>query len=503
MLTSLTPQSYRSVILSMSNDRIVKDFGQIKFHIMRLEVDSFKGITARRVDANGNHIVIEGPNGAGKTSMLDAIMFAICGTKAVGNVVKIGHDTAKVKLWLSTGEEYVVISRSVDNDGSKTLTCKTETGKSIGSPQAFLDSLLSRFSLEPMKFLTLPAKEQIDAILRVCNVEPPVKEVEAATGSIHLPGDGESAYDYLMRLGADKTGLYYETRRDYAKEVVQKKKALAEALQQLQDTPEFIPCKPTLEYLKEIEKLQEANKAASWLNVEATAAKNRAMATQETLFVARGRLKDKDGDIVVAQAALDRAIAARDGQAAHVAACFTNHEKAVADSKAATAAAAQAGPDKSAEIAALKSDMASDSLIELQANERRVIKANVERLRKELNSAECAHEQASACLSSLRGVRYSCLEKVDIGIKNLTLGEESLCLNNVPLPAASMAEQLSVAFAVVKKQNPQLGLIRVDEAERLDRHSRNKLFDMADEAGLQVVMAAVSNGDELTVTITE
>ncbi len=51
--------------------------------IVELKVENFKRVIAVEITPYGNTILIKGKNGQGKSSILDAIMAAICGSKAI------------------------------------------------------------------------------------------------------------------------------------------------------------------------------------------------------------------------------------------------------------------------------------------------------------------------------------------------------------------------------------------------------------------------------------
>jgi hypothetical protein len=53
------------------------------------------------------------------------------------------------------------------------------------------------------------------------------------------------------------------------------------------------------------------------------------------------------------------------------------------------------------------------------------------------------------------------------------------------------------------RQNPRLKLLRIDEGERLDSHSRETLLRIADEHGWQVILTCVRDGDALKVEIVD
>ena len=194
--------------------------------LVSLLVDNFMRLTALRVDANGHHVVISGKNSSGKASALEAIWTALCGAsmKKIPEPIHKGEERASIRLDLGK----FVVTRRWSKSGGTTLTVTAADGNKISQPQELLNGLLSKFSLDPVEFLDLRPQDQVDQVLTLAGVAPPVAHVEEIVGERHEPKPGESADKYLMRLSADETGVYYVRRRDVWREWDQKKKALNE-----------------------------------------------------------------------------------------------------------------------------------------------------------------------------------------------------------------------------------------------------------------------------------
>ena len=141
--------------------------------ISSLEIENVKRVKAVRLEPTENGLtVIGGNNGQGKTSVLDAIAWALGGSrfapsepKRDGSVIP-PHLTVK----LSNG---IIVERKGKNSDLKVID---PTGNKSG--QALLDSFVSAFALNLPKFMNGSSKEKADTLLRVIGVGDRLYELE-------------------------------------------------------------------------------------------------------------------------------------------------------------------------------------------------------------------------------------------------------------------------------------------------------------------------------------
>ena len=126
---------------------------------------------------DGHMVVLTGKNAQGKSSALKSLFWAIGGPKAVqiDQVVREGADKAVVNVEL---DDYVV-TRSQTAGGTMTLKVETKDGKSFKSPQALLDSILSKSSIDPVAFIGLSAKDQVAKLLEIVKLSINPQEIDA------------------------------------------------------------------------------------------------------------------------------------------------------------------------------------------------------------------------------------------------------------------------------------------------------------------------------------
>jgi len=130
--------------------------------IIALEAENLKRLTAVRIEPDGNLVQITGKNGQGKTSVLDAIWWALDGTKNVqATPIRKGEERAIIRLDL--GELKITRRFNSQEDGTYTTSITVENGEGarFSSPQSMLDKLLGELTFDPLAFTRMKPADQL------------------------------------------------------------------------------------------------------------------------------------------------------------------------------------------------------------------------------------------------------------------------------------------------------------------------------------------------------
>jgi len=136
------------------------------------EIENFQRIQAVRVEVNESGVTfIEGKNGQGKSSICRAIFALLGGKKAIPEkAVKSGKSKGKVsgvfKDVLNYGDLRVELTVKVK--GTPTLTITNEKGDKLSTPQTILSSLKGVLGFNPVEFLEMDAKKQLEVVQQLC-----------------------------------------------------------------------------------------------------------------------------------------------------------------------------------------------------------------------------------------------------------------------------------------------------------------------------------------------
>lgn len=471
-----------------------------------LQVENFMRVEAFSVDPEGNHVIISGENEAGKTSVLNAIFAALQGasSKTIPEPVRHGAPAGSVTLDLG---DYIIVRHWTAK--STRLVVTARDGSRVTKPQQLLDGLLGRYALDPVAFLHRRPQDQVDDVLGLAGVEPPVARVAEITGERHEPLPGESADRYLHRLSADEVGLYYLRRREAHRVLDRKKAAIAEHRQAvLSAGPTEAPPSST-ELINRIQELQAQNERRAALRAQADADKRDWAAKAAKLNELVDAKKRQDNAVVD----LDRRIKAlleekarAEEQVAVLEGRIENGRNIVLELQRdaeRSANAVASVPDPAAELEATKRQLADSERAAKAFASRQASIDLLKRLAEEEDEATREHERLDKMLSLLRHARLHLLDDCDLGVPGLTVDDGELRLKGVPFRQASQAMQMRVACAVCMRQRPLLRLIRVDEAERIDSKGMKVLLEMADKHDWQVICARVADNSKLAVHIVE
>lgn len=469
--------------------------------IRRLTIENFMRVVGVSIEPNGKHVMVRGENGSGKTSVVEAIWDALCGSDSKARPEPVRKGASKGRVSLDLGDYQV--EKVFSPDGSSRLVIKASDGKKILSPQKLLDGLLTRYSLDPVAFLDRRPQDQLDDVLEVCGITPPVEAVEKIIGEPAKARPGESAFEYMERLSADEVGEWYVRRRLVHRDVetnagaVAKQKQLVESL----GSVSVDAGRDTEAINKDLSQAIEQKRAFDAAAAELNRMEDKRVAGERKIADLAALHSDVHKSVIDLE---NRLYEARK-QLEDVFQRMKKGGEYMAALEAEIAAAARAceAAKPTRDIAALQKELETAST--RSEKDQEIIIAG-----KRLADLEQAHENSKRLhlatdqkLEALRDLRKSLLNGADLGVKGLEVGDSELMLNGVSFKQASLAERLGVAFAVAMKGNGALKLLRIDNGEHLDSVHREHLLSLADKYGFQVVMTCVSDDSELKLEIVD
>lgn len=137
--------------------------------IIEFRAENFKRLKLVEFKPDSTVQIIGGENAQGKTSVMDAPWAALAGgsaSKQITTPIRDGEDQAEVRLDLGD----IVVTRTWLRDKPSTLKVESALGAEFKSPQTMLDTLLGRFSFDPLEFMRLDAKKQINALMDIAGL---------------------------------------------------------------------------------------------------------------------------------------------------------------------------------------------------------------------------------------------------------------------------------------------------------------------------------------------
>ena len=480
--------------------------------INKLIISNYMKVEALTIMCEGNHVIVSGPNASGKTSVVNALFDGLKGC-AVKDATDLIHEGAKsADITIQLGDKYVV-SRRITPSGPKLIVTDTENNR-VARPSELLESMLSDYSLDPGKFLTMSDAEQIGVVLRLAGVKPPLTQVRDIVGEEIPALPEESAYEYIHRIVGNNTGQLYLRRRDLSRTADQKQQALTEATGRLAQVGGAIKPDEEVPNIKnlttELGKLTEAKTGYDELVAivgKAEYAKGLADGKVTTATKAvtdsiknETSLREQIADL---QTRLNSQVNCTKGAQAMLQTINKEVDAAAeALNLAKNSVAAVVDPNPELEAVQAKLEDAGKNAAKLER--RKTISAEVHRINTECQDAGAAVEELTQAIDQIRDLRASLIEDKAIGIKNLRVGDGELTLNGRSFKkCASFAERLRVGCAIGMKEKPEVRILRMDNGEHLDAESKKMVFELAEREGFQVFMTSVSDTGGLKVEIVD
>lgn len=414
--------------------------------IVRLTAENVKKIKVVEITPAGAVVQITGRNGSGKSSVLDAIWWALSGTKHIQSMpIRKGATTARVTLDMG---EIVVTRRFTEKDS--TLTVENAEGARYRSPQRMLDDLIGALSFDPLAFSRMDPKEQFEELRRLVPLEIDVDQL-----------DGLNRADFADRTDVNR----------------QAKAARAQADGIL--VPSDLPPEPI-----DASALMDEMAAAAKQNAEIETRKaRRADAAHEIQAAKRTAQQDRER-----AAELRRQADAKDADAAA-------QDQHVATLEAKLAAAPPL--PEPIDVDAIRTQLAAAQAINVSIDrrtQRQALIAEAEKLEKQ--SADLTETMAARAKA-----KETAIAAAKMPVDGLAFGDGIILYNGIPFDQASSAEQLRVSTAIAMAGNPKLRVLRIKEGSLLDEDGLGLIRAMAEGGDYQVWIEQVDTSGRVGIVM--
>jgi DNA repair exonuclease SbcCD ATPase subunit len=419
--------------------------------IINLQAENVKKLTAVDITPTENMVRITGPNGAGKSSVLDCIVMALCGGKAIPpEPIKKGRDKGKVVIDLG---EYTV-TRSFTKDGSY-LKIASKEGMVIKSPQKFLDTIVGNISFDPLDFLNNEDKKQRDILMSLVGID--TTDIDAQEKKLR---------EDRTLLGRQRDAV--KADHDNIQKTVPEK------------TPEV-----EVDIVKLSEKLQEGiahNASIIKETADNENLKKEAMGKLDQIKIYKERKEEYLAKIKEA----DDLIESLTEEVRKMKEKFQSVKKIIESFTPVN-------------VDEIKKQMSSVELINQGVrNKKQWLK-----LKEELNTLNKKYEGITHAINDIASTRSNMLNNAKMPVAGLTFDDGGLIFNGIPLSQASDGEKLMVSLAISMAINPTLRVLRIKDGSLLDPSNRKIINDMINEKDYQLWFESVGTDADVGILIEE
>ncbi|HRE87503.1 MAG TPA: AAA family ATPase [Myxococcota bacterium] len=523
--------------------------------IVKLNISNFKRIKLVEIVPSGHQVVIGGDNGAGKTSVLDAIMTALVGPRAMPALpVRQGAEGSEITV--DCGE--VVIRRRIKPDGSATLSVRTPDGMKPSSPQKWLDERVGAISFDPLSFTRLDAKAQAELLRKLVGVDmsdldakhaeiyeertltnrslrqaeavlasmphhADVPEVEVSVSELIAEIGRINEADALRRslearhseagrrmdenIGARERALeaFNEWKQHAEEHLNQSLRSVADDASRINDTREALAeriqrnedderCALDAQ-IEELE-LRLAARRAEREALPSKWARELAIASQNLDAAQAGLASRSEKLRAEYQASVDKRLAQ------------LNELGAKLDEESATLTLAMSQASKALEN--LDEAAGQRSVADVQAQIRQAERTNAQvrenrayaEAKAKVESLAKASDEMTDTLARLDNEKRERIASASYPVDGLGFGDDGVVtFGGVPLSQASQAEQIRVSMAIGLALNPELRVVLIRDASLLDDKSLALVAEMAKRADAQVWLERVSKHDAGSIVL--
>lgn len=415
--------------------------------IVQLTVENVKRVQAVTITPKGPAVIIGGDNRQGKSSTLDSIAYALGGGKLIPDrPIRTGAKHARIEVDL--GE--LVVERTFTKKGS-TLKVTPKDGPSLSSPQAVLDKLIGKLSFDPLAFLDMEPKKQVQTLKELVGLD-----------FNDLDKRKEEIYEQRKEINRDIKNL----------------EGQVEGLPEHKHEPTELVVVDTL--LNQIEEAERHNFDLAAMEQAKAEAERESKRSQEEFDACEREIEELRS----------RALRLKEKQVEF--AKRRDHQ-------------IQLTADLQEKIASFEVKD-TESLKELIKNAEvtnRNIREREQRqvLAKELRSKNAESMKLTLAIEAIDNEKEQRLAEAKFPVDGLSFSEDGVLLNGLPLEQASQREQIALGVGIGFAMNPGLKIALVRNASLLDDNGLALVAEIAEQQGGQIWLERVGHGKECQVII--
>lgn len=435
--------------------------------IIKLQAENIKKLKAIEITPDGNVIKITGKNEQGKSTVLDAIWWALGGTKNIQEEpIRRGEKSGTITLELGDNNDNlhgILVTRTFTEKGSY-LKVENKEGMGFKSPQSILDTLIGQLSFDPLAFAKMDQKSQVETLLKVVDIRVDTEKLAKISGVAVIMFEDDNPLDVLNKTYKS----VFNDRTLVNRQADQAKKSL-EVMGHAEQVEKVL----TKELFEEKEKLEAENRENE---------RKRGLLTQfeNNILVAEAETQDLLEEITILQSKLD-----------------TKNDNLVALKLNAEVFKNEVAELKDHDLTDINNRVkTADEQNEKAQKYQDHVKQNEELLKYAGQSEELTKK-----LDAIKAYKEELVSNAKFPIDGLDFVNGGVAYKDVPFSQASGAQNLQVSVAIAMSLNPQLRVIRIDEGTWLDSDHMKIVEDMAKENDFQIWMVTPGEDGKVGVLI--
>lgn len=469
----------------------------------KIKIKNLFGVTEQTII--GDSVEITGNNGSGKTSVIDAIRYALTNQSDRDYIIRSGEEEGSIIIETDTG---LSIDRRKRTEKADYKSIK-DNGRTVMSPENFLQSLFSPLQLDPVKFTQMSKKEQNRAVLDLIDYEWDLNWIREKFGEIPSGVNYDQNILQVLNDIQAENGDYFMKRQDINRDI-------RNNIAFIEDIAASIPDHYDADYWDSYNlaaKYEQINKAKD-MNSKIQRAKafraNHADKLRGLQAQMEQEVMEEERALADERVRLESDIERKKAEIRAAQEKIAGMDQRLEDKRQ----VAKARYNES--LVKLESDMqiadryADAEPVDVIPLEQEVENAN--EMRKHLNEyrrmqqleleVEELSEESRHLTSQIelaRSLPGMILQTAKIPIEGFTVENGIPLINGLPISNLSEGEQLSLCVDVALAKPSGLQLLLIDGAEKLSDENRSKLYQRCKEHGVQFIATRTTNDNEMEV----
>lgn len=411
--------------------------------LISLKADNILRLKAVEIKIeDGKPFIIEGNNEQGKSSVLKSLEMLLAGGQPPAQPIHEDAEEGQIIGEFDTKAGQITVTKTFTRDKSPALKITMEgRSRAFAGPQSILEALFDHISLDPLQFQRMEPKQRAQVLADIMG------------------------YDASKTM--DDRAELMEKRKKVNAEVTRLQK-FYESLEHFEDAPEKE--ESAAELLKKIAAIATHNQTGDELE-----------ASHE---VAESDLEEAAADVERLKAELD---------AAETALCSANNLKAKAWKDLSAFE-----PKEDADLKA-KAEKIDSINAQVRSNTQKAEARNS--FMAEQKKSDDLTDQIEEIDRKHNAALMAAQEKLPVA--GLGLTSDGVTYKGKPFDQAgsSATKKVSAAIAIALNREKAIKLLTLDDAEAYDPPTTEEILKMAAEAGFQVMLARVGDGESASVVI--
>jgi len=411
--------------------------------IVQLIAKGFMGLELIEVELSGHGEVIEvhGQNGNGKSRFLDIIAVTMGGT-AMRNHIKDARTTGgkTAECTVVTDNGYT-ITRKWKKNGSSSLTVFSEEDGMIERPADYLKRIVGEISFDPMSFANMQPRDQKAYLMELSGLEEVLSEIDN---------------DKQISLGIKK-----KAKDDVViEEMVLKRSPKADKSKLIEGSDAYINIG------SKAEEIEYSDRSRCGLEGTINMMVIEAAKDENDLEHLKAKISDIELKMDIEAADLEEVKASLSALP-----CIDTLRQEFEDTLA-----------HNIQIDIIKQNKVTWGIIK---------------------GLEETFDDAVDKVKALEEKRQKALEDAEFPIDGLGFDDEGITFNGIPFSQVAQSERLRVAMRIAIAKNPELKVIRVNDASLLDEKSIEEMNKLAQDEGYQFFLELVGGDGSRGIYIEE